>query len=160
MITNENIIEFKKRMDDTVRDIFIKNKYVEPMIVIFAIVDGEEKQIIMPLGVAFNNLDKDSISAIIKEICSTMNVIYLSFVSEGWSVESDSNNMTNIVPSESKDRKEIIMVTHETQHTSEIHMFDVIRDDENNLVISDNPIIVNEYKGKFCDFLGSTPILN
>jgi hypothetical protein len=156
MITNEKIKGIKESIDKTVKDNFLRDKQIEPMIIILANIEEEEKQVVIPLGEAFKNLDKNSISLIIKEIIKTVDVIYLSFIMKGWSADGELDDMSI---SKIDYNKEILIVTHETKHTCELHAFDIIRDKQDNIVMSE-PIILNEYKGRFCDFLGGSPTLN
>ena len=133
MTDQEIIQEFRERVTYTVENLFNEQKEVRQ--VLFGVRrEGDNVAMIVfdGLSALFSNpLTKRIARVAIAEFITKVNPLAIAFVSEGWSVEAQSEKL-DVPPSEHPDKKEILYINFETQNDEAYYVWKIIRDSENN----------------------------
>lgn len=129
--TNEKL----NHIVEKTRDIFKKDEYIQPITFLF---DKDNNGTVLHGFDFSNDITKDMFSFVIKKICNEKQIVELFLVVESWVKEFKCNKESfedeyedfkdrGKRVSEYDDKKEVIMILHETKLSSDLYFIPVIR---------------------------------
>lgn len=158
-MTQEQLIDWRNDMINMAKQNLIKDGELAPVTLIMA-KDPESGEVGM--GVLQMNMEnqmtKDLDALRIKQLCSNEVVYGLIMMSEVWMAKAESKEEIEsedfVPPSQRDDKEECLMCSFESTGESTMMMFDMIRDDDGNVVdFKERDMEGTNFEGRFVNLL-------
>lgn len=141
------------------REVFEKDKFISPI----AFLSNKTDMILIP-GLEFSDeSSKDLFANIIQKTCQEKKIIELFLITESWFKEfkkEEDFELNGKAVSEYEDKKEVIMITHETKLSNDLYFIPILRNGDDVKLGELEKMKGASGRGRFTGFLYSEDIEN